>query len=105
MKTISHEQKDFLSKWAPLVVALITNAVVVAYGYGKLEQRMAPIEIQLSALAHDKLSVNYVTRSEFTMRTQQRDREMERQSEWLNRIEAKLDRVLERQNGRSGNAQ
>ena len=90
--------KENFAKWAPLLVALAGNIAIVAYGYGKLEQRLSPVELQLAALAHDKLAQHYVTRQEFALRTNQRDREMNTQNEWLQRIESKLDRLLERQN-------
>lgn len=94
---MSTQQKDILAKWLPIIIALITNAVVVAYGYGRLEQRLTPIEQSIATLAYDKLSAGFVTRTEFNTRIQQRDREMGVQNEWLLRIETKLDRVLERQ--------
>jgi hypothetical protein len=93
---MSQVQKDMLARWAPLLVALVTNLIVVAYGYGKLEQRLSPIEGQLAGLQHDKLAGIYVTRVEFQMRTTQRDREMANHAEWMGRIESKLDRLLER---------
>lgn len=97
---MSTTQKEALSKWAPLIVTLISNLVIVAYGYGKLEQRMTPIEAQLTTLAHEKLAASYVTRTEYQAKVQQRDQQFAKQDEWLIRIEAKLDRLLERQNGR-----
>lgn len=97
---MSIPHKDWLAKWLPLLVAVVTNLMIVAYSYGKLEQRLAPIELQLANLAHDRLSSSFVMRPEFEMRTAQRDREMETQAEWLKRIEAKLDRLLERQAGK-----
>jgi hypothetical protein len=94
---MSNAQKDWLSKWLPLIVAVGANFITVAYGYGKLEQRVAPIEAHVAEQSHDRLAMLFVTRNEFNTRTTQRDREMEAQSAWLTRIEAKLDRVLERQ--------
>jgi hypothetical protein len=94
---MSTAQKDWLSKWLPLIVAVGANFVTIAYGYGKLEQRVAPIETYVATQTHEKMATLFVTRAEFVTRTAQRDREMETQAAWLARIEAKLDRVLERQ--------
>lgn len=96
-KMMSTQQRDLLAKWLPVVIALLTNAMVVAYGYGRLEQRLNPIEQSIASLAYDKLSGSFVTRTEFNTRTTQRDREMGVQNAWLARIEDKLDRLLERQ--------
>jgi hypothetical protein len=88
---MSNVQKDWLSKWAPLVVAIITNLILVAYSYGKLEQRLAPIEKH-----QDRSSTDFVTRNEFTQRTETRDREMADLKQSLRDMNVKLDRLLER---------
>lgn len=92
---MSNAQKDWLSKWLPLIFTVGANLIIVGYGYGKLEQRVAPIERHVMEQSHERLSAVFVTRTEFTARTTQRDREMQSMSDWLTRVEAKLDRVLE----------
>lgn len=89
---MSNVQKDWLSKWAPLVVAIVTNLILVAYSYGKLEQRLGPIEKHI-----DRSSTDFVTRNEFIQRTDTRDREMADLKQAIRDIDAKLDRLLERQ--------
>jgi hypothetical protein len=107
--------RENFTKWIPMLVtagiAVVSNAVFVAYSYGRMEARINPVEARLVDLTHEKLSVAFVTRPEFGTRTTQRDREMATQAdwirrefsenqEWMKRLEAKIDRLLERQTAR-----
>ena len=92
--------RESFTRWIPMLftagIAVVSNAVFVAYSYGKMEQRINPVEARLVDLTHEKLSASFVTRPEFNTRTTQRDREMENQAEWMQRLETKIDRLLER---------
>jgi hypothetical protein len=79
----------------PLIVALTTNGVIVAYGYGKLEQRISPIEMHVLSDTTEKAMALFVTRQEFSQRTETRDREIADMKLTLREINAKLDRILE----------
>ena len=85
--------RESVVRWVPvLVTALIaigSNAVFVSYLFGKMEQRLVPLERHC-----DESLSTYVTRAEFNSRVAQRDRELQTHNEWLTRIEGKLDRVL-----------
>jgi hypothetical protein len=88
---MSTQQRDWLSKWLPLVIAIGGNLVTVAYGYGQLVQRIAPLEKHTA----ESFSL-YVTRQEFNQRTLTRDAELTDLKARLDRMEQKLDRLLER---------
>lgn len=93
---MSTQQKDWLSKWMPLVVALLTNVGTIAYAYGRLEQRLAPIEEFTRTNTHERQSTNFVTRPEFVAQKSVRDREVDELKQTLREINAKLDRLIER---------
>jgi hypothetical protein len=88
---MSTPQKDWLSKWLPLIFAIGGNIVTVAYGYGQLVQRIAPLEKHST----EALSI-FVTRNEYSQRNVTRDSEMGDLKARLDRMEQKLDRLLER---------
>lgn len=98
------KERETFTRWVPMLVtvliAVISNAVFVAYSYGKMEQRLNPIESRLNELTHHQLVDGFVTRPEFQTRTAQRDREMATQAEWMQRLEVKIYRILERQTAR-----
>lgn len=93
---MSIPQKDNLARWLPLAVALISNVVVVAYGYGKLEQRIVPVEQHATLHSNEVQMRIFVTRGEWDMRNQTRDRELETLKSELGKVQDKLDRILER---------
>lgn len=94
------QQKESSFRWIPVVVtALIavgSNAMLMAYSAGKIEQRIVPLEEHAKIFNFERAVEKFVTRSEFTTRTQQRDREMMEVKSALDRANAKLDRLLER---------
>lgn len=92
---MSTSQRDFLSKWMPLLVAVATNGILVAYGYGKLEQRLSPIEAHVLSDTTERAMAFFVTRQEFGQRNDTRDRELADVKTSLREINAKLDRILE----------
>lgn len=77
---MSTQQKDWISKWLPLIFAIGANVVTIAYGYGQLTQRIEPIERHVAEAAQTS-----VTRHEFNDLKSR-----------LDRMESKLDRLLER---------
>lgn len=82
---MSTSQKEWLSRWLPLLVAVGANLITIAYGYGKLEQRVAPLENHAAAVSYEKLHAQFVTRNEVAeLRTDIRE------------LNAKVDRLLER---------
>lgn len=93
---MSIAQKDWLSKWLPLVVAIGANVATIAYGYGRLEQRLAPIEIFVRENSFEKHVQAFTPRSEFATQKQVRDREVDELKQTLREINAKLDRLIER---------
>ena len=92
---MSTTQRDWLSKWMPLLVAIATNGILVAYGYGKLEQRFSPIEAHVLSDTTEKAMALFVSRQEFGQRNETRDRELADVKSTLREINAKLDRILE----------
>jgi hypothetical protein len=93
---MSTSQRDWISKWTPLLFSITVNVIWVGYTYGRYEQRMIPVESHIMSETHEKLSEKFVLRNEFNLRTTQRDRELATLGERLLRIEDKLDRLLER---------
>lgn len=85
---MSTHQKEWLSKWLPLIFTVASNLVIVAYGYGQLHQRIIPLEQHMLYDTTEKAMQLFVTRQEFAQRTETRDRE-------LKEIGAKLDRLIE----------
>jgi hypothetical protein len=97
---MSATQKDWISKWLPLIFAVGANIVTVAYGYGKLEQRLDPIERYVQTYTHERAVQSFVTRTEFTQQITTRDREMNELRAQYRDIIARLDRMIERENNR-----
>jgi len=88
---MSVNTRDALTRWLPLAVAIITNLVLVAFGYGQLQQRIAPIENHATSAP-----AVYVPRTEYAAAIASRDREMGDLRETLRTMDAKLDRLIER---------
>jgi hypothetical protein len=93
---MSDQTKDWLSKWAPLLFAIATNISVVAYGYGKMAQKIEPLEEHASIHTTEKAISLFVTRSEFAMSNMARDRELADIKAGLASANDKLDRLIER---------
>lgn len=93
---MSDKTRDWLSKWAPLMFALFTNVAVVAYGYGKMSQRLEPLEDYVSTHTTEKAIGMFITRSEFMMNNNARDRELADIKAGLTAANDKLDRLIER---------
>lgn len=93
---MSDRTKDWLSKWAPLLFAIFTNVAVVAYGYGKMSQRLEPLEDFASSHTTEKNISLFITRSEFIMNNNARDRELADIKSGLAAANDKLDRLIER---------
>lgn len=93
---MSDRTKDWLSKWAPLMFALFTNVAVVAYGYGKMSQRLEPLEDYAATHTTEKAIGMFITRSEFVMNNNARDRELADIKAGLTAANDKLDRLIER---------
>lgn len=93
---MSITQKDWAAKWLPLIFTIATNIAIVAYGYGKLEQRVAPLENHVLNDTTERQLALFVTRAEYTQRIASRDGEMADMKASLTRIENKIDRAYER---------
>lgn len=93
---MSDQTKDWLSKWSPLLFAIATNISVVAYGYGKMAQKIEPLEEHASLHTTEKAISLFVTRSEFAMSNMARDRELADIKAGLASANDKLDRLIER---------
>ena len=93
---MSDRTKDWLSKWAPLLFAIFTNVAVVAYGYGKMSQRLEPLEEFATSHTTEKNISLFITRSEFIMNNNARDRELADIKAGLAAANDKLDRLIER---------
>lgn len=93
---MSDQTKDWLSKWAPLLFAIATNISVVAYGYGKMAQKIEPLEEHATLHTTEKAISLFVTRSEFAMSNMARDRELADIKAGLASANDKLDRLIER---------
>ena len=92
---MSASQKDFLSKWGPLILSIFANLAIVAYSYGKAEARLIHIENQVAAVSREKLVAYLVTRNEYEARVAVRNREMDQNREDHLKIMEKLDRLIE----------
>lgn len=93
---MSNEAKERLSRWLPLAVAIVTNLVIVAYGYGKLEQRLSPVEAHVVSTSAEKLHAQFVSRNEYEQRRAHLDNDIKELRADLRAMDAKLDRLLER---------
>ncbi len=93
---MSTANRDWISKWAPLLLAIGTNVAVVAYGYGKIEQRIVPVEQHLVWDTTERQISMFVTRSEYVASNLTRDRELVDIKTSLRDVNEKLDRLLER---------
>jgi hypothetical protein len=93
---MSTTQKDWLSRWLPLVVAIAANVITIAYSYGKLEQRLVPIETHTGTFTHERFTKNFITREQFDLQKASRDREVDEVRSALREINHKLDRLIER---------
>ncbi len=89
---MSSSQRDSILRWLPIAVTILTNLILVAYGYGQLNQRVLPLEKH----AADALST-FIPRTEYAQRISTRDREMDELRGRLEKIDTKLDRLLENQ--------
>jgi hypothetical protein len=92
---MSTTQREWFSRWMPLLVAIATNGILVAYGYGKLEQKLAPLEAHVFTDTTERAMALFVTRQEFGQRNDTRDRELADVKASLREINAKIDRLLE----------
>lgn len=96
---MSDQTKDWLSKWSPLLFAIATNISVVAYGYGKMAQKIEPLEEHATLHTTEKAISLFVTRSEFAMSNMARDRELAdikaTVKEMKDEVNRKLDKLLE----------
>ena len=93
---MSASQKDFLSKWGPLILSIFANIAILSYSYGKAETRLTIVETQVASVSRDKLVAYLVTRNEYDQRVQIRDKEMQQNREDHQEIMRKLDRLIER---------
>lgn len=93
---MSAAQKEWISKWLPLVIAIASNLILVAYGYGKLEQRLGPLETHVATDTTEHALNMFVTRVEFTQQNLSRDKELAELRIGIREMNAKLDRLLER---------
>lgn len=94
---MSDARKDTLLRWLPAFVALvgfIGNAVYIGRWIGAVEARVEFLERQPTASAN---MATFVSRNEFTLQKENRDRQILDLSKTLNRIEEKLDRMVERE--------
>lgn len=88
---MSTSQRDTVLRWLPIAITILTNFGLVAYGYGQLNQRVVPLEKHAA-----EAITTFVSRNEFNQRVATRDREMGDLKDRLDRMDAKLDRLLER---------
>ena len=93
---MSESQKTFLSKWGPLLFAILANVVLLAVAYGKNEVRMSVIEEKLSSVTRERLVSYLVTRNEYEARSATDQKEAAQNREDHHMIMSKLDRLIER---------
>ena len=96
---MSTQKKDWLSKWAPLIVSIGFNICLISFAFGKNEQWKAGIDEKMAQVSRDKLVSYLVTRNEYDQRVNVRDKEMQQNREDHWQIMEKLDRLIDRQNG------
>ena len=102
---MSNDQKIFVEKWLPLVVALaslLVNTAYIAYKAGILEQRVAANEAtDISEHASFKAELSqipkdYVTRPEWAAGQAQDSSGLKDLKDDIRQVNNKLDRLLER---------
>jgi hypothetical protein len=94
---MSDARKDTLLRWLPAFIALvgfIGNAVYVGRWIGAVEQRVEFLEKRPT---QSENLATFVSRNEFNIQRDNRDRQIGDMGKLLTRIEEKLDRVIERQ--------
>lgn len=90
-------KKDMLLRWLPAIVAIVGfvgNAVYIGRWIGQVEQRVAVLEKQPT---RSEDAAYFVTRTEFNAQKENRDRQLGELTASLNRMDAKLDRLIERE--------
>jgi hypothetical protein len=95
---MSDKSKELASRWGPLVVSIVINLILVAYGYGQMVQRLTPLEEHAKIHTVESDIKLFVTKSEWSLRNDTRDREVTDMKETLRRIESKLDRSISDRN-------
>jgi hypothetical protein len=97
------EARERVTRWVPVLVATLiaigSNAIFVSYLFGKMEQRIVPVEEHVRTDTTERLLQLFITRTEFHQRTDTRDREMADMKATLREMNNKIDRLLERPNG------
>ena len=88
------EAKVTLARWAPLVVSILVNGLLVGFWFGSAEGRLDAVEAHAGDLdvhmpLDEKLEI-FVSRAEYLPQTKNID-------DTLARIELKLDRAIERE--------
>ena len=92
---MSTYQKEWLSKWLPLVFSILANAAIAGYVFGKTESRIGVLEARADETSRERLVSYLVTRNEYAQRIQALDTESARNREDHTIIMQKLDRLIE----------
>ena len=93
---MSDKQLDNLSRWLPLAITILFNAVMLGVTYGRLDQRITPLESHVALDTTENAMKIFVTKSEFIMSNDTRNRELTDLKNEVSAMNLKLDRLLER---------
>lgn len=92
---MSDKAKESLSRWMPLVISILSYVAIGAFTYGKLDQRMIPLESHLVSASTENQIKMFVTRTEWGQMNDSREREMAELKASIRNIDSKLDRLIE----------
>lgn len=92
---MSNENKEAMARWLPLVVSIISYVVIIGMAYGRLDQRLVPLETHIATNTTENQIKIFVTRAEWMQRNDSRDKELAELKTALRDINSKLDRLIE----------
>jgi len=86
---MSAAQKEFISRWIPIVIALLGNAMVVGIFYGQTKESISSLQA-----AHTEIKSTIMPRLEIVAELKGKDREMADIKEGLKSANQKLDKLI-----------
>lgn len=100
---MSAATKESLARWMPVLFYVLTNLAVIAYGYGKVDQRIIPLEHHVSMDTTENAMKLFPTKAEFEMRNTTRDKELNELRQDIKEFRqelrdnnARMDKIIDR---------
>ena len=104
---MSVEQRDWFAKWTPLMVSILVNMIILAFGYGRMVEQIIPLQEYAKANNYERSVERFVTRQEYQTRNSARDNELSEMKQAIRDMRRetneKLDVLLLRHGSGSGN--